>query len=1414
MERMLNPIREMMKVLMSRCCLRVNVFILLATLLPIWAPAPGYGAPPPAMEPPEVTIEAPPVIPPPEAFFQMISERIANPDRRRGRGRNRQNRDERQIEDPEDAEARIQEELAIYRNFYAKYIDAKGLPIAAHADVSDVALQRTYDIVTHMLSGRPDILEAMVTNNIYLIIIGKNQLYTDMPEYRNHPNPEFMNERVRGTGGNPTSFGEENLLSLPIDRYDDESIAVHEFAHTIDGALRRIDRGWRERRDAAYRNAVEKKLYHLTYAAYNAGEYWAEAVQAYFDCNRVNNWNHGPIGNREQLRTHDPVGYELCHSVFNLEPEQDWRYTWLQPLPMVSAPPDTPMFEDIDPWYTKFTYAREFTVLGRDASDEALLQANQTIRKMFAYRHDILKALIYEGWKLVVLGPEEKLSDLPEYQKLADGSKPDSNSRGPIYLPEMKLLVVAQENVLGDPGSRRRRGTGDNQVIRVFAEALYRVAGLRPVIADYRGNQQYELRVKRLDVEFDHAVTELFEKAMTAEKWEGTPAATDKFAYWSAGVLAYFDAAGSDTVPEDSTAPINTRESLKDYDSDLFALVHETMAYENKVEWRYEPGRDGRGAYRTDVTPHWFAEDTKFWYRNDLPGGEREFILVDAECGIRERAFDHQAVARQMGVGTEAVRLPIEELRFSDDGESLTLTGRDKSWTLDLETGNVQETQATDIGGGLTPKTRIRPSSRTGPETEITFDNRLDQEVEIFWLDSQGRRQSYGKIEPGSRHAQHTFGGHVWLVADERGNPLAVFEAGDHPNFAPIVEGTQRPRFRRGARERGRRDRSNRSPDGMWTAEIREHNVFIRSDDEEIQLSTDGSEGDSYERVAWSPDSNTLIAWRTEPGERKEVHLIRSSPEGGGRAQLESRPYALPGDKFPKLELNLFDLASREQTKPDVDRFEHQWQAPRLRWNGDGSRFTYMQVDRGHQRLRVIEVDAKTDDVRPIIDERSDTFIWTVHTENLRLDLVNWLEKTDEIIYVSERDGWRHLYLVDIETASLRQITQGEWVVRGIERIDEEARQIWFSAGGRNSDQDPYFLHHYRVNFDGTDLMALTEGNGTHSIEFSPDRRYLIDTWSRVDAPPVTELRRASDGTLVCKLEEADISELKAEGWMPPEPFVAKGRDGETNIYGIIHRPRDLDPTKKYPVIESIYAGPQGSFVPKGFSTRSRFASLTELGFIVVQIDGMGTANRSKAFHDVCYKNLKDGGFPDRIVWMQAAAREYPYMDISRVGIYGNSAGGQNAAAAVLFHPEFYKAAVASCGCHDNRMDKASWNEQWMGYMPSEKIWDTDPDNWYAQSSNIDNAHRLQGKLFLIVGEVDTNVPPESTMRVADALIRARKDFDLLVIPNGGHGMGGAYGQRRMQDFFVRHLLGQEPPNRNGGTSVGRTRDASLSSGS
>ena len=354
-----------------------------------------------------------------------------------------------------------------------------------------------------------------------------------------------------------------------------------------------------------------------------------------------------------------------------------------------------------------------------------------------------------------------------------------------------------------------------------------------------------------------------------------------------------------------------------------------------------------------------------------------------------------------------------------------------------------------------------------------------------------------------------------------------------------------------------------------------------------------------------------------------------------------------------------------------------------------------------------------------------------------------------------------------------------------MDQFDLEKRQIWFQASGMVPGEDPYQIHFCRVDLDGQNLVRLTDGDGTHEIQYSPNRRYLIDTYSRVDLPPVTTVRKVEDGRLICELERGDWSPLLETGWKPTIPFSAKGRDGSTDIYGVIYLPTHFEESETYPVIEYIYAGPHDSFVPKRFHTQNQARSMAELGFIVVQIDGMGTNNRGKAFHDVCWKNLGDSGFADRILWMKAAAKAYPQMDLTRVGIYGGSAGGQSTLRGLLAHGDFYKVGVADCGCHDNRMDKIWWNEQWMGWPIGDH---------YQEQSNVTQAHRLQGKLFLIVGELDRNVDPASTMQVVDALIKADKDFDLLVVPGGGHGVGSRrYGMRRTRDFFVRHLLGVEP---------------------
>jgi len=806
--------------------------------------------------------------------------------------------------------------------------------------------------------------------------------------------------------------------------------------------------------------------------------------------------------------------------------------------------------------------------------------------------------------------------------------------------------------------------------------------------------------------------------------------------------------------------------------------------YERAMALRKETANK---VFKQRVSPHWFAENTKFWYRNDLAGGVREFILVDCEAGVRGEAFDHKrlaaALAEAAGREVEADKVPIDKLIFSDSGSELVFTSGGKRWKCDLGDYKIQEvSKEKEPTSSLEAMADVRASRRSGDETYVTFVNRSGVEVVIYWIDLEGERRRYANVQAGERHRQHTFAGHVWLVTDKEGKRLGVFSADEEESEAIIDKKSAEKVGPRKWREPQKR--RGRSPDGKLVAFVKDHNVYLREGDDgdEKALSTDGTAEDGYsDRLYWSPDSKKLVAVRTKKGEDRKIYMIESSPKDQLQPKLHTMSYTKPGDEIDIRKPHLFDAVNACEIGVSDDMFPNPWRISDIRWSGDSERFTFLYNQRGHQILRIVSVDAASGESRAIIDEQSKTFV-----DYAGKKFAHYIDESDELIWMSERDGWNHLYLYDAESGRVKnRITKGRWVVRGVEKVDEQARQIWFKAGGIRKRQDPYYIHYCRVNFDGSGLVVLTEANGTHEITYSPNRRFFLDKWSRVDAPAVTELRDSNDGSLICGLERADADALLETGWRAPERFTAKGRDGKTRIYGIIIRPTNFDPDKKYPVIEQIYAGPHGAFVPKSFGLQSRQHSIAELGFIVVQIDGMGTSYRSKAFHDVCWKNLGDSGFPDRILWMKAAAAKYPYMDIERVGIYGGSAGGQSALRAMLAHGDFYKVGVADCGCHDNRMDKIWWNELWMG-------WPIGPH--YEEQSNVTQAHKLQGKLLLTVGELDRNVDPASTMQVVDALIKADKDFDFLLVPGRGHGVGETpYANRRRMDFFVRHLHGVEP---------------------
>lgn len=816
----------------------------------------------------------------------------------------------------------------------------------------------------------------------------------------------------------------------------------------------------------------------------------------------------------------------------------------------------------------------------------------------------------------------------------------------------------------------------------------------------------------------------------------------------------------------------------------VLSVVPAALAQGSGADYRRADSLPGAWAgmvRNADIRVRWIDARTPV-YAYTHPDGSQEWRTVDLESGDVRPAFDHEALNGALEAQGALPEGGARIVWFEPDGDRVLfmLEGDSRVWSWEDGPGRLAAADAAGLPDrfGLEPVRADRTRSG-GPATSLFVVNATPGPVRLLWLDHEANPREYALIEPGTSHRQNTYTGHAWRLVGEGDADLGTYLASERPGvvFARGPVAPPEPP----TRERASQDRS---PDGRYRVVFREHQVVLRSteDGSETVLTEDGTAQDRYEGpVRWSPDSARFVVMRTVPGEDRTVHIVESSPRDRLQPKLISFGYRKPGDRVDVSRPRLFVAETGAMVEPDDAPIENPWSVGRVEWSPDGSRFFYLYNGRGHQRVRYVSVDASTGAASVVVDERSDTFIdWTNKVFAHRLDA------TDELVWMSERSGWNHLYLYDLSTGAVKNaITAGEWVVRGVDRVDEERRAVWLRVMGVNEGEDPYHVHHARVGLDGSGFTLLTEGDGTHRVDFSPDGAHFVDVWSRADKPPVTEIRRSSDGARVAVLAESDASALEAAGWRPPERFAAPGRDGETEIWGLIHRPTNFDPSVKYPVIEAIYAGPHDHHVPKGFEVWHGVRSLAELGFVVVQIDGMGTNWRSKAFHDVAHKNLKDAGFPDRIAWMRAAAGDRPWMDLDRVGIYGVSAGGQNALGALLFHGDFYKAAVADCGCHDNRMDKVWWNEQWMGWPV---------DDSYAASSNVEHAANLEGDLLLTVGELDRNVDPASTMQVVDALIRADKDFELIVFPGLGHGtIGSPYGQRRMRDFFVRHLHGREP---------------------
>lgn len=805
-------------------------------------------------------------------------------------------------------------------------------------------------------------------------------------------------------------------------------------------------------------------------------------------------------------------------------------------------------------------------------------------------------------------------------------------------------------------------------------------------------------------------------------------------------------------------------------------------------------GRIEKAYSGTEVVPIWIGSGNTFWYRRTIRPSESCFVFVDPEHGISRPAFDHEQLAKELSdrkIEAKAHTLPFTWIDPSNENVRFRIGNRKFQFSQDRRLSDYDGDINEEI---LKPLSQERVSEVSTAATAIDFVNLTARPVSLVWIDFDGELVTYAKVEASQHDRRHTYKGHVWRVADaETGTMIGSFVAQDHESVVVIEEDMEiitKPmdncRNKQSTKERDSDDSlsSEQEPEIF----VKDYNVWYRqADQKETQLSTYGTKDNAFDESGISEPPNTpfAVAHQYTPEQEHLIYQVESSPKDRVEPRLHQFQYLKAGDKDRSARPRMFDLAKMKEIDLSNAELQNLLDIRHIGWSLDGKEYWFSYSQREHQIARVIGVNTHGN-VRCIIEEKSDTFIDfhdKYYCERIR--------GTEELIWASERDGWNHLYLFDLKLGGLKnRLTQGEWVVHTVDRIEDEKRRVCITVSGVIEGQDPYYKYLARVNLDGSEFTILTKGEGTHTWNWTRDHTYLIDTWSRVDMAPQTALLNAENGQPILQLEDSpNLYLLHSIGWAPPIPFSSPGRDDTTMIYGIIIIPPNLDPNKKYPILEKIYAGPTDFSVPKAFSTHSELYTLAALGFVIVLIDGMGTNWRHKAFHDVCYKNIKDAGFPDRIAWMKAAARIYPWMDLSRVGIYGGSAGGQNAMGALLWHGDFYKAAMADCGCHDQRMNMLWWSDQFMGPL-------AENEEAYNDSSNVVNAGRLKGKLMLIVGELDRNVDPASTMQVVNALNKAKKHHELVVVPGGGHcvGMSDSHIRERWRDFFVRHLMGVQPP--------------------
>ena len=788
---------------------------------------------------------------------------------------------------------------------------------------------------------------------------------------------------------------------------------------------------------------------------------------------------------------------------------------------------------------------------------------------------------------------------------------------------------------------------------------------------------------------------------------------------------------------------------------------------------RFSPDKLKKMVFSTSVSPHWLKESNRFWYEYETSEGKRWYI-VDPVRASKEDLFDNDEIAAAMsrltGDPFDAKHLSIEKLRFVDKDHRLRWQVKSKLVEVEEEDDEEEED---DMEEEEEKKDKSKGKKKMVPKI---WHFLYDLDTETLTLDEEYEEKEEDKdwanISPDSSYILFSRNHNLYWMDWEN-----YLKAQEDEKDSTIVE-------------------------HQWTEDGAKDYAYGGSnrgvDNVELEENKDKRKSIS---VVWAPGGNKFSLIRRDNREVKDLWVLDNT--ANPRPRLETYKYQMAGEKeAPKLELHLFDFEGQQQMQIEVDTFKDQsisiLRAPRkkvdrdneMNWwywlSPDDSRLYFTRTSRDLKRIDICYADTETGEVTVLIEERLNTYI-----ETRTLGVVNG---GDEFIHWSERDGWAHFYLYDGKGNLKNQITSGPFHCQSIEGIDEENRVLYFMANGREEGEDPYYYHLYKVNFDGTGLQLLNPGNYNHLVNINDDQTFFVNNFSRVDATPTSSLINRN-GRVVMDLEQADLSQLFAAGYQFPEPYTVKADDGITDLYGVIYRPFDFDSTLKYPLIEYVYPGPQTEAVAKSFSTRmDRTDRTAQLGFIVVTIGNRGGhPARSKWYHNYGYGNLRDYGLADKKYAAEQLADRYDYIDIDKVGIFGHSGGGFMSTAAMLVYPDFFKVAVSSSGNHENNIYNRWWSEKHHG-VKEEVNDDGEIVFKYAIDKNPDIAANLKGKLMITTGDIDNNVHPAGTVRMAQALIKANKRFDYFVFPGQRHGYGdmNEYFFWLRSDYFCEHLLGQK----------------------